>query len=544
MVYCLDVETFMDWNGDGTGDLEGLTQRLDHLVELGVSCLWLMPVYPTPDRDDGYDITDFYGVDPRLGSLGEFVELVRTARERGLRVIVDLVVNHTSDRHPWFRSARASRRSPYRDWYVWRDEPPSDGPQGVVFPGKQKSVWTRDEKTGQYYLHRFYKFQPDLDVANPAVRDEIARIVGFWLELGVSGFRVDAVPFLLETAGILDGQQDLPDPHEFLRDLRAFLNRRNGEAVLLGEVNLPHEDQATFFGGSDGDELNMLFDFIAMQRCYLALARRDATPLAEALLARPQVSPDCQWATFLRNHDELTLDKLSDEERAEVFAAFGPEPAMQLYGRGLRRRLPPMLDGDPRRVRMAYSLLFSLPGTPVLFYGEEIGMGEELQAEGRAAVRTPMQWTAGRNGGFSTARASRLPGPVVSGGFGPAHVNVAEQRNDPESLLSFIRHLIRRYRECPELGWGRFEVLEQPHRQVLAHRCTWEGNSLVALHNLAAEPVSVPLVLDDVQPETTLADLLASGRTPLDERGRAEIALDGYGSRWLRVADADERRLV
>jgi trehalose synthase len=533
VVYCLDVETYMDWNGDGKGDLTGLTQRLDYLAELGVTCLWLMPFYPTPDRDDGYDITDFYGVDSRLGTHGDLVELIRTARDRGMRVIADLVVNHTSDRHPWFRSARSSPNSPYRDFYVWRDKPGKE--EAPVFPDKEDSIWSYDEKAGQYYLHRFYKYQPDLNITNPAVRDEIAKTIGFWLELGLSGFRVDAVPFLIESLG-----EDLPwDPHTHLRELRAFLSRRSGEAILLGEVNLPHKDQLQFFGGEDGDELTMQFDFITMQSLYLSLVRQDAGPVSAALQARPEVSRDCQWATFVRNHDELTLDKLSDEERQEVFDAFGPDPRMQVYGRGLVRRLPTMLDGDPRRIRMVYSLLFSLPGTPVLFYGEEIGMGENLDAEARSAVRTPMQWTSGKNGGFSTVAASRLPGPVVSDGYSPEHVNVADQRGDPDSLLSFIKLLILRYRECPELGWGSFEVVDQPHAQVLAHSCRWDDGWMVALHNLSPDAVTVPLALG-LDEDQRLVDLLR--RDSFDPG--AEIDLDGYGYRWLRVVRTTDRRLV
>jgi glycosidase len=314
--------------------------------------------------------------------------------------------------------------------------------------------------------------------------------------------------------------------------------------VLLGEVNLPFEQQLDFFGGADGDELTMQFDFIGMQALYLSLARADAGPLVDALHGRPALDPGSQWATFVRNHDELTLDKLTDEERAEVFAAFGPEETMQVYGRGLRRRLPPMLDGDPRRVRMVYSLLFSLPGTPVLFYGEEIGMGESLEAEGRLAVRTPMQWTSGRNGGFSPAEARRLPGPVVSGGFAPEFVNVADQRNDPGSLLSFMKLLIRRYRESPELGWGGFQVLEHPCPEVLAHLSTWDDGALVAAHNLSAEPRVVPLSLAGCDSSHRLVDLLQPGGLPVADDGSIEVPLEGYGFRWLRVVAQDSRRLV
>ncbi|TYP84600.1 alpha-amylase family protein [Blastococcus xanthinilyticus] len=540
VVYCLDVETYLDWDGDGVGDFPGLAQRIDHLADLGVTCLWLMPFYPTCERDDGYDITDFYAVDPRLGSLGDLVEVIRTANDRGMRVIADLVVNHTSVQHPWFESARASRESPFHDFYVWRDDEPPDTSEQVVFPDQEDSIWTFNEPTGQWYLHRFYKEQPDLNVANPRVRDEVAKLMGFWLQLGLSGFRVDAVPFFLETQPGAD--EALPEPHEYLRSLRSFLGRRVGDGVLLGEVNLPFEQQLEFFGGAEGDELTMQFDFNGMQALYLSLARADAGPLAASLGQRPELHPDSQWATFVRNHDELTLDKLGDDERAEVFAAFGPEERMQVYGRGLRRRLPPMLEGDPRRIRMVYSLLFSLPGTPVLFYGEEIGMGEDLDAEGRLAVRTPMQWTSGRNGGFSTADPEDLPGPVVDGGFAPEFVNVADQRRDPDSLLSFMKLLIRRYRESPELGWGSFAVLEQPHDAVLAHCCVWDDGTLVAVHNLASEPRSVPLRLPDLG-GAVLHDLLQDGACPVADDGSVEVALEGYGHRWLRAVREGSRRL-
>ncbi|MFD9463355.1 alpha-amylase family protein [Streptomyces sp. NPDC060027] len=548
VVYCLDVETYQDGNGDGIGDFAGLTQRIDHLARLGVTCVWLMPFYPTRERDDGYDITDFYGVDPRLGTLGDFTEFVRTAKDRGIRVIADLVVNHTSEDHPWFHDARSGRDSVHRDWYVWRDAPPEDGPKGVVFPDAEDSLWEYDQGSGQYYLHRFYKQQPDLNVANPEVRDEIARVIGFWTELGLSGFRVDAVPFLLET----DGQEDagaLPNPHEYLADLRAFLGRRNGESVLLGEVNLPYEGLARFFGDPDsdrGDELTMCFDFVGMQQMYLSMAREDAGPLAAALRERPAAPKDAHWATFVRNHDELTLDKLSDDERAEVFASFGPDKSMQLYDRGLRRRLPPMVDGDRRRVELAYSLLFTLPGTPVLFYGEEIGMGENLTAEGRQSVRTPMQWTPEEGAGFSTAEPDTFPNPLTDGAFAPRKVNVYEQSRDPGSLLSRMRLFVERYRETPELAWGEYRLVETGERAVLAHiGCTTDGKVL-ALHNFAGRPVTAELRLPEAGPGGTLTDLLAEGHAALTvpDDGLLRVELPPYGYRWLRVgtpADDPER---
>jgi maltose alpha-D-glucosyltransferase/alpha-amylase len=543
VVYCLDVETYLDWNDDGVGDFAGLAQRLDHLADLGVTCLWLMPFYPTPDRDDGYDITDFYGVDSRLGTHGDLVELITLAQDRGIRVIADLVVNHTSDQHPWFQSARSSRQSPYRDWYVWRDEPPADADQGIVFPDQETSLWQYDEQAGQYYLHQFYKHQPDLDIANPEVREEIMRIIGFWLQLGLSGFRVDAVPFLLETKGAVDAA-NLPDPHDYLRDLRAFMNRRDGQAVLLGEVNLPYKDTRQFFGDEDGDELTMCFDFIGMQKLYLSLARSEPGELIKALRERPDPPEEAQWGTFVRNHDELTLDKLTDEERQEVFAAFGPDEDMQLYGRGLRRRLPPMLGNDLNRMKMVYSLLFSLPGTPVLFYGEEIGMGENLAAEGRNAVRTPMQWTRDANGGFSTADPDKLAGPVVEGDLSPEHVNVADQRRDPDSLLNWIKLLAQRYRECPELSWGKYTILEHESPSVFAQRSDYEGGTVIALHNFSDQPAEVTLAVSGTGVGVQVADLLTGKTTPIDNDGTLRHPVAPYGCCWLRVVRPGDRYIV
>jgi trehalose synthase len=540
--YCADVQTFQDSDGDGIGDLRGMTERIEYLADLGVTCLWLMPFYPTAGRDDGYDITDFFGVDPRLGTLGDFVELVRTARSRGIRVVVDFVMNHTSDKHPWFKSARRSVDDPYRKHYVWSATKPPSGKEEVVFPDQEDSIWELDEKTGEWFLHHFYRTQPDLNVANPAVQEEIARTLGFWLELGVAGFRIDAVPFLFSNDTYPGSEPGGFDPLEYLKDVRDFVTRRLGDAALLGEVNLPYPQQKQFFGGADGDGLNMQFDFTGMQRLYLSLAREDAGPLAAALRERPDLDVTSQWANFVRNHDELTLDKLSTAERQEVFAAFGPDPDMQLYDRGLRRRLPTMLGGDQRRIRLVYSLMFSLPGTPTLFYGEEIGMGENLDIEGRLSVRTPMQWDAGPNGGFSTASSRRLTRPQPTGLWGPDHVNAADQRQDPDSLWSFVRTLIRRYRQMPQIGWSEVDVLDHDVPAVLAHLCRVEDWRLLALHNLSTEDALVTLELGPVTEGSVLRDVL-DGREdqPLDPSGRVEVRVDGHRGQWLRVLAPGEQ---
>ena len=547
VIYCLDVETFFDDDGDGCGDFAGLTQRVDYLAALGVTCIWLMPFYPSPDRDDGYDVTDFFTVDPRLGTMGDLVEFIRAARDRGMRVIADFVVNHTSDQHPRFVEARKSKDNKYRDYYVWRSDTPPDTSAEVVFPGEETSLWNKDDATGEWYLHLFAKHQPDLNVTNPAVRNEIAKAMGLWLELGLDGFRLDAVPFFLETRGQPKDEAANRDPHDYLTALRSFLNRRNGSAVLLGEVNLPYKEQLEYFGGPEGNELNMQFDFLSMQHLYLSLARQDARPLAETLKSRPQLHPDNQWAMFVRNHDELTLDKLTDAERGEVFAAFGPAKNMQIYGRGLRRRLPPMLDGDQERLRMVYSLMFSLPGTPVLFYGEEIGMGEDLRLKSRAAVRTPMQWSDGKNGGFSTAKAADLAVPLARGEYGPEHVNAAAARRDPDSLFNFMATLILRYRENAELGWGGFALIDQPEPAVFAHTCSSDGGLLVLLHNLGADPVKVtasagaPDGPAGAFRDASLLDVFDGGSVPLEPDGGFTVELGRYGFRWLRVHRKGDR---
>ena len=526
--YCLDVETFLDADGDGCGDFPGLCDRIDYLAGLGVDCVWLMPFMPSRQRDDGYDITDFYGVDPRLGTHGDLLDVVRTAGEAGIRMIADLVVNHTSDQHPWFQDARRGPDSPFHDFYVWRDEKPEEKPGDVVFPDQENSNWAFDEEAKQWYMHSFYSHQPDLNVGNAEVRDEIAQTVGFWLEQGLSGFRVDAVPFLIEPSGA--DRETRRDPHKLIRDLRRFIGRRRGDAVLLGEVNLAPVKQREFFGDEDGDELQIVLSFTVNQAMFLALAREQASPIARALETLPPIPEDCQWANFVRNHDELTLDKLSEDERQEVFAAFGPEEDMQLYGRGLRRRLPTMLDGDQRRIRLAYSLAFSLPGTPVLFYGEEIGMAENLAIEGRYSVRSPMQWSSDPQAGFTTSGEPCRP-LVEEGPFSYHEVNAASQRRDPHSLHNWMERLIRRRRECPEFGWGAWALLDTGDDAVFAHRCDWEDSTVVAVHNLAGREASAHLVLGC---EGELVDLFEDEDHAL-EAGELTLELDPYGHRWFRL---------
>ncbi|MFN8514529.1 MAG: alpha-amylase family protein [Thermomicrobiales bacterium] len=539
VVYCLDVETFLDGNGDGIGDFAGLTSRIDYLAGLGITCLWLMPFYPSPQKDDGYDIADFYNVHPALGSLGDFVEFMRTAKDRGLRVIIDLVVNHTSNQHPWFQSARADRNSPYRDFYIWLDERPKGGVKELVFPGDETSNWAYDRRAGQYYFHSFYRHQPDLNIDNPAVRDEINKIIGFWIQLGVSGFRVDAVPFLIESFGT---NQQEHEQHKYLRNLRSFMSRRLGNAILLGEVNLEPKEMFKFFGGEDGDELHLILNFFMNQALILALAREEAAPLEQAIDKLPQIAVESEWANFARNHDELSLDKLTEEERQEVFALFGPDKSMQMYGRGIRRRLPTMLNGDERRLRLVYSIMFSLPGIPTIFYGEEIGLVENLAIEGRYAVRVPMQWSNEAHAGFSPAWVKELCRPIVTDPrFSPDRVNVADQRRDPDSLLNWMERLIRQRKERPELGWGRYQRVETTEPAIFAHRCDWDEAFVLTIHNLGPRRAITEVPVGRGE---ELVEIFADQKyEPVGEKpGQFEVA--GYGYRWFRVQRDGQRILA
>ena len=531
VVYCLDVETYHDANGDGVGDFVGLMAKLDHIAGLGATCVWLLPFYPTPNRDNGYDVCDHYAVDPRLGTLGDFVEFVRAAEARGLRVIVDLVVNHTSDQHPWFQEAR-DPASDRHDWYVWSDERPEDHDEGMIFPGEQETVWTYDRKAKKYYLHRFYAHQPDLNIANPAVRAEIERVMGFWLRLGVSGFRIDAAPFLIEHKGI-DEVPGTADPYEYLRDFRTFLSWRRGDAVLLAEANVDPEKAPHYFG--DGDKLHMLFNFVLNQHLFLALARQAKAPLERGILLPPKPPEAGQWATFLRNHDELALARLTEAQRDEIAEAFAPDrEEMWVYNRGPRRRVPPMFDGDAARVRMAYSLMLSLPGAPVIRYGEEIGMGDDLSLPERPAGRTPMQWSDKKNAGF-TASDEPIRPVIDRGPFRYQNVNVDRQRREPDSLLMWMERAIRARKEADVFGRGDWHVVDTDHEAVFAHVCERDGVAVAAVHNLGDGEADVTLDLS-LYADRTALDLLDPGDdAPPIEDGTLAVTLLRYGFRWFRL---------
>jgi maltose alpha-D-glucosyltransferase/alpha-amylase len=542
VVYCLEVASFQDSDGDGVGDLRGLISRLDYLARLGVTCLWLNPVHPSPLRDNGYDVADYYGVRSQLGSPGDFAELTRRARERGIRIVLDLVVNHTSDEHPWFTSARSSPDSPYRDWYVWSAEEPPDRRQGIVFPGEQTETWTFDDQAQAWYFHRFYAFQPDLNWSNPAVRAEITKVMGFWLQLGVSGFRIDAAPFVLEQ--VAPGVDPAPQDFSIMDGWRQETQWQVGESVLLCEANVAPADVVAFAASRpDGpsDRAQMMFDFLLNPRAWLALAREDAEPLVDALTTAVRLPAGAQWATFLRNHDELDLSRLTDEQRGDVFRVFAPKSDMRLYGRGIRRRLAPMLKGDRRRIELAYALQFSLPGTPVVRYGEEIGMGEDLSLDGREAIRTPMQWDDGPNGGFSTASAGDLSRPVVTRGrFGIGQVNVRSQQRDPNSLLRWFENLVHTLRTAPEIGSGTCSVVNVSlPRSVLAHRFDAPSGSILLLHNLADTAVTLDVGgLDGV--DEAPYDLLVDGPYDAPSPELTGVALNGWGYRWIRLSRSDQ----
>jgi maltose alpha-D-glucosyltransferase/alpha-amylase len=512
--YELYLRAFADGNGDGRGDFAGLRGKLDYLQWLGVDCIWLLPIYPSPLKDDGYDVASYYGIHPDYGHLEDFKMALDEVHQRGMKLIVDLVLNHSSDQHPWFQESRRSKTSPLRGYYVWSATPDKFSGVPIIFPGVETSNWTYDDASGEYYWHRFFSSQPDLNYDNPAVQHAMLDVVKFWLDLGVDGFRADAVPYLFEREGTRC--ENLPETHAFLKQVRGLIESHSPDAILLAEAGLPPDELLPYFG--DNDEFHLCFHFPVMPRLYLALAQADRTPVVDVLANTPAPPADGQWATFLRNHDELNLWLVTPEEREYLWDTYAPLPEQRIYT-GIRRRLAPLLGDDPRKIALMYSLLFTLPGTPVLYYGDEIGMGDDVSLPDRNGVRTAMQWTPGLNAGFSSAPADQVYAPV-NANF--AQANVETQRADSDSLLHKIRDMILARKHLPVLWQGRLRWLDELPKQAL---CFWretpQGN-LLALHNLSDGPLTIPI-------PNGLRDALLSNSAITNDL----LELPAYGYKWL-----------
>ncbi|HTP03479.1 MAG TPA: maltose alpha-D-glucosyltransferase [Anaerolineales bacterium] len=523
--YQVYLRAFKDSNGDGRGDLRGLTDQLDYLKELGIDCIWLMPIYPSPLKDDGYDIADFYAIADIYGDLEDFRILLNSVHERGMRLIMDLVMNHTSDRHPWFQSARSDRDSPFREFYVWSD---SDGlyeQARIIFLDIEPSNWTWDEKAGQYFWHRFYASQPDLNYDSPEVQQEMLNVARFWLDLGIDGFRADAVPYLFEREGT--NCENLPETHEYLKRLRAMMDIEYPGRILLCEANQLPEDVRQYFG--NGDEFQMGFDFPIMPRLFMAVKKGLAADLRDILRKTPAIPSECQWCTFLRNHDELTLEMVTPEERAWMWEQYAPEPRMRL-NLGIRRRLAPLLDNDARKIKLMNSLLLTLPGSPIIYYGDEIGMGDNIWLADRNGVRTPMQWSSGQNAGFSSALADALYAPVIEDDeYGPERVNVMTQRGDPDSIWNTVRHMLQTRKDRDVFGWGTIAWLDDQDARLAAYRRQFRSDSIVAVHNLSDANVQF-----NPPPgmQARVWDLL-TGRLYDLTAGSPNVELEPYQYLWL-----------
>lgn len=530
--YELYVRAYKDTTGNGHGDLQGVIERLPYIKSLGVDCIWLLPIYPSPLKDDGYDIADFYGVHSDYGTIEDFKELVAAAHDHGLRIVADLVLNHTSDQHPWFQMARQDRSSPYRDYYVWSDTQSRYSEARIIFLDTEDSNWTWDDAAGQYFWHRFYSSQPDLNYDSPAVQEEMLRVMDYWLEMGVDGFRADAVPYLFEREGT--NCENLPETHAYLKKLRRHLDDTYPDRVLLCEANQWPEDVRPYFG--DGDEFHMGFHFPVMPRIYMALRKTDITPLVWILDRTPPIPSDCQWCTFLRNHDELTLEMVTEEERQWMWDEYAPEPRMRL-NLGIRRRLAPLMDNNRQKIELANSLLLTLPGSPIIYYGDEIGMGDNIWLPDRNGVRTPMQWIAEPGAGFSAAPAARYYSPVISEPpYAPELVNVEQQQADPNSLLNRLRHLISVRKSIRVFGRGTFSWLQAENKAVAAFLRSYESQNVAVLNNLSDEEQTVHLSLPGSMNPEKLVDLVSKEEiTPVGftANGKSTFVLSPYQFVWL-----------
>ncbi len=533
--YELYVRAFKDSMGDGKGDLRGATQKLDYLKNLGVNCLWLLPIYPSPLRDDGYDISDYYNVISDYGTMDDFQELLDAAHSRGIKVIMDLVLNHTSDQHPWFQAARADPNSPYRDYYVWSDSNNRYKEARIIFLDTETSNWTWDEKAGQYFWHRFYSTQPDLNFDNPAVRQEMLNVMKYWLDMGVDGFRADAVPYLFERDGTTC--ENLPETHDYLEEIRQYLNDHYPGRILLAEANQWPEDVIQYFGDGS-NEFHMGFHFPLMPRIFMALRREDRTPLEWILSRTPAIPESCQWCIFLRNHDELTLEMVTEEERQWMWQEYAPEPRMRL-NLGIRRRLAPLLDNDKQKILLANSILFTMPGSPILYYGDEIGMGDDIWLPDRNGVRTPMQWSAQPGAGFSTTPQENYYSPLIQDDtYGTKEVNVEAELKDPDSLLNQIRHMIAVRKEHRVFGQGDFQwvksSLAEQQNAIAAYFRTYAKESILAIHNLSASQQEVSLELPRLESNAP-RDLITDRMLPPVTDGCLTLKLEPLQFLWIQL---------
>ncbi len=530
--YELQVKSFYDSNADGIGDFRGLVEKLDYLKDLGVDCIWVTPFFPSPLKDDGYDIADFYGVHSDFGTLQDAKNFIKEAHRRNLKVMFDLVMNHTSDQHPWFQEARSDPKSPRRGYYVWSDTDQKYQDARIIFTDTERSNWTWDPVAKQYFWHRFFSHQPDLNYDNPRVRRSIFKIMRHWLEMGVDGFRADAIPYLFEREGT--NGENLPETHAYLKEVRREIDRQFPGRILLAEANQWPADVRPYFG--DGDEFHMAFNFPVMPRIYMALRREDRTPIMDIISQLPDIPEACQWCLFLRNHDELTLEMVTHEERDYMYKEYAKDPRMKINV-GIRRRLAPLVDNGRRRIELLNSLLFTLPGSPIIYYGDEIGMGDNIYLGDRNGVRTPMQWSGDRNAGFSKADAAQLYSPVIADPvYGYQATNVEAQLRNPSSLLNWMKRLIKLRKQYPVFGRGAIEFCYPENRKVLVYIRRGEGQTVLVVNNLSRFVQPVELDLRKYDGWTPIEII---GETPFPRIGELPyfLTLGPHGFYWFRLEE-------
>ncbi len=528
--YEVHIRAFCDSNGDGKGDIPGLISKLDYIKDLGIDCIWILPIYPSPLKDDGYDIADYYGIHPDYGTLEDFKKLIEEAHKRNLRVVADLVLNHTSDQHPWFQKSRSDPDSKYRDYYVWSETDDKYSEARIIFLDTEESNWTYDEEAGMYFWHRFYSSQPDLNYDNPEVRQEMLNVMDFWLDMGIDGFRADAVPYLIQREGT--NCENLPETHQILKDFRAHLDENYEDKILLAEANQWPEDVRPYFG--DGDEFHMGFHFPVMPRIFMAMRRSDASPIHWIMSKTPAIPENTQWCTFLRNHDELTLEMVTEEERQWMWAEYAPMPRMRL-NLGIRRRLAPLLDNDHRKILLANALLYSLPGTPIIYYGDEIGMGDNIWLPDRNGVRTPMQWDDSLNAGFSNAHPENLYAPVIDADdYSYKKLNVAAESKDQDSLLNKMKHLVKVRKSHPILALGDYEFLEQDRTECLIIIRQHQDEHVICILNLTENQQTLALDLSRFR-GNKLKDMVQNKDFGVITEDQTIIKIGPHGFHWLKV---------